>query len=61
MVIGVASRQKPAVPGQCTKDGLAFYTRVQDFLPWIKDVIGVTDKTAEGKFYNLIDLTEIFS
>ena len=61
MVIGVASRQKPAVPGQCTKDGLAFYTRVQDFLPWIKEVTGVTDKTAEGKFYNLIDLTEICS
>ena len=58
MVIGVASRQKPAVPGQCNKDGLAFYTRVQDFLTWIT---GVTDKTAEGKFYNLIDLTEIFS
>ena len=50
MVIGVASRQKPAVPGQCTKDRLAFYTRVQDFLPWIKEVAGVTDKTAEGKF-----------
>ena len=53
MVIGVASRQKPAVPGQCNKDGLAFYTTVQDFLPWIKEVTGVTDKTAEGKFYKV--------
>ena len=43
VVIGVSSLQAFKVDSTCGTDNEAIFTKVQDFLPWIKDV------TAQGK------------